>query len=155
MRTCSQHNIHLRLPLSASTSTAHCSIMESEVPISLLLYKLCRVKVIYRRFIHQTLTVTRNPWSHRVWQLRLPPELFQTAKLSGRMKKKELTGKCPLTTASRAPDVTRRKILGDWKMWFTCQGNTIISVTRPPTKIKQERERRERNREKRGLAQWF
>ena len=46
-----------------------------------------------------------------------------------------------------------------------CQGNTIISVTRPPTKIKQEkkrrerereeREKRERNREKRGLAQWF
>jgi len=38
-----------------------------------------------------------------------------------------------------------------------CQGNTIISVTRPPTKIKQEREKRERerNRKKRGLAQWF
>ena len=40
-----------------------------------------------------------------------------------------------------------------------CQGNTIISVTRPPTKIKQkrkrrEREKREKNRE-RGLAQWF
>jgi len=30
----------------------------------------------------------------------------------------------------------------------TCQGNTIISVTRPPTKIKQERrEKRERERE--------
>ena len=29
-----------------------------------------------------------------------------------------------------------------------CQGNTIISVTRPPTKIKQERrEKRERERE--------
>jgi len=30
-------------------------------------------------------------------------------------------------------------------------------VTRPPTKIKQEREKRERerNREERGLAQWF
>ena len=38
-----------------------------------------------------------------------------------------------------------------------CQGNTIISVTRPPTKIKQEREKRERerDRERRGLAQWF
>ena len=38
-----------------------------------------------------------------------------------------------------------------------CQGNTIISVTRPPTKIKQEREKRDRgrNRERRGLAQWF
>jgi len=38
-----------------------------------------------------------------------------------------------------------------------CQGNTIISVIRPPTKIKQEREKRERerNRENRGLAQWF
>jgi len=42
-------------------------------------------------------------------------------------------------------------------MLTLCQGNTIISVTRPPTKIKQEREKRERerNREKRGLAQWF
>jgi len=38
-----------------------------------------------------------------------------------------------------------------------CQGNTIISVTRPPIKIKQERKKRERerDREKRGLAQWF
>ena len=30
-----------------------------------------------------------------------------------------------------------------------CQGNTIISVTRPPTKIKQERKRRERERRER------
>jgi len=29
-----------------------------------------------------------------------------------------------------------------------CQGNTIISVTRPPTKIKQERKSRERERER-------
>ena len=44
-----------------------------------------------------------------------------------------------------------------WNLEYRCQGNTIISVTRPPTKIKQEREKRERerNREKRGLAQWF
>ena len=34
-------------------------------------------------------------------------------------------------------------------MAVVCQGNTIISVTRPPTKIKQERKRREREREKR------
>ena len=32
-----------------------------------------------------------------------------------------------------------------------CQGNTIISVTRPPTKIKQEREMREREREEREI----
>ena len=30
-----------------------------------------------------------------------------------------------------------------------CQGNTIISVTRPPTKIKQERGERERERRER------
>ena len=30
-----------------------------------------------------------------------------------------------------------------------CQGNTIISVTRPPTKIKQERGEREKERRER------
>ena len=56
-----------------------------------------------------------------------------------------------------AKDITITDISIRLEKQHDCQGNTIISVTRPPTKIKQEREmrERERNREKRGLAQWF
>jgi len=38
-----------------------------------------------------------------------------------------------------------------WQIQYPCQGNTIISVTRPPTKIKQEREMRECEREEREI----
>ena len=40
-----------------------------------------------------------------------------------------------------------------WELVYAyCQGNTIISVTRPPTKIKQKRrEKREREREEKNV----